>query len=91
MRRCDKKTQVDLPPTIIMLGNDPRKVTLRKDLAQAQQTIEKLSEQTVPREKYEKLQQQLKDINASEAQAFEGWRKVEERVTKVLGPHIVPF
>jgi len=25
----------------------------------------------------------LKDINASETQAFEGWRKVEERVTKL--------
>ena len=44
MRRCDKKTQVDLPPTIIMLENDPRTTTLRKDLAQAQQTIEKLTE-----------------------------------------------
>lgn len=70
MRRCEKKIKVDLPPTNIMLDNDPRTVALRKDLTQAQKTIEKLTEQIVPREKYEKLQQQLKNINASESQAF---------------------
>ena len=50
---------------------------------QAQLAVEKLTEQTVSREKYEKLQQQLRDVNLSESQAFEGWRKEEERVAKV--------
>jgi len=48
MRRCDKKIQVDLPPTTIMLDNDSRTITLHIDLAQAKQTIEKITKQTVP-------------------------------------------
>lgn len=66
-----------------MMDNDPRIVTLQKDLSQAQQTIEKLIEETVPQEKYQKLQQQLKNINASESQAFDGWQRAEEKVKKV--------
>ena len=56
-----------------MMDNDPRLVTLQKDLAQAQQTIEKLTEETIPQEKYQKLQKHLKNINASESQVFDGW------------------
>jgi len=40
---------------------------------QAQQAVEKLIEYTISREKYEELQQQLRDVNLSESQAFEGW------------------
>jgi len=36
---------------------DRRMVTLREGLTQAQHAIEKLIEQTVPRERYEELQQ----------------------------------
>ncbi len=52
-------------------------------MKQAQQEAEKLREQTVPREKYEELQQQLRDISQSESQAFEGWQKEQEKVAKV--------
>lgn len=50
---------------------------------QAQQAAEKLIEQMVPRERYEELQQQLRNVNLSESQAFEGWRREEEKVVKV--------
>jgi len=40
-----------------MWGNDPRTVTLREGLMQAQQAVEKLMEETVSQEKYEELQQ----------------------------------
>ena len=49
-------------------------------MKQAQQEAEQLREQTVPWEKYEELQQQLKDVNQSKSQAFEGWRKEQEEV-----------
>ena len=52
-------------------------------LKQAQQEVEKLREQTVPHEKYEELRQQLRNVNQSESQAFEGWRKEQEKVAKV--------
>jgi len=44
---------------------------------------ENLTKEIVPQEKYQKLQQQLKNINASESEAFDGWRRVEEKVKKV--------
>lgn len=40
-------------------------------------------EQTVSRLKYEELKQQLRNVNLSESQAFEGWRKEQEKVAKV--------
>lgn len=58
-------------------------VTLRKGLKQAQQEAKNLREQTVPRERYEELQQKLRNVNQSESQAFEGWRKEQEKVAKV--------
>ena len=58
-------------------------MTLRKGLKQAQQEAERLREQTIPHEKYEELQQKLRNVNQSESQAFEGWRKEQEKVAKV--------
>ena len=81
--RRNKKIQVNLPLTTTMWNSDPRIVTLREGLMQAQQAVEKLTEQTVSRKKYEELQQWLRNVNLSESQAFEGWRKEEEKVTKV--------
>ena len=66
-----------------MWDSDPREVTLREGLMQAQQAVEKLTEQTVSHEKYEELKRQLRNVNLSESQAFEGWRKEEEKVAKV--------
>jgi len=66
-----------------MMDNDPRIVKLQKDLAYAQQTIEKLTEETIPQEKYLKLQRQVKNINASKSKAFDRWRRAEEKVKKV--------
>ena len=45
--------------------------------------MERLREQTVPCEKYEELQQLLRNVNQSESQAFEGWWKGQEKVSKV--------
>ena len=56
---------------------------MQNDLEQAQQTIEKLTEETIPQEKYQKLQQQVKNINASKGEAFDRWRRAEEKVKKV--------
>jgi len=81
--RCNKNIQVNLPLTTTMWDSGPRTVTLREGLMQAQQAVEKLTEKMVSREKYEELQQQLRNVNLSESQDFEGWRKEEERVTKV--------
>jgi len=52
-------------------------------LVQAQQAVEKLTQQMFSREMYEELQQHLRNVNLSESQAFEGWRKEEEKVAKV--------
>lgn len=52
----NKEIQVDIQPKIVMMDNDLRIVTLQKYLAQAQQTIEKITVETVPQEKYQKLQ-----------------------------------
>ena len=82
-RYHNKEIQVDLQLKNVMMDNDARIVKLQKDMAQAQQTIEKLIEGTVPQEKYHKFQQQVKNINASEVGAFDRWREVEEKVKKV--------
>lgn len=76
-KKRNRKIQVKLLVSTATWERDPKTVTLRKGLKQAQQSAEKLIEQTVPREKYEELQQQLRNINLSENQAFEGWRKEE--------------
>jgi hypothetical protein len=52
-------------------------------MREAQQEAEQLREQTVPKERYEELQQQLRNISQSESQAFEGWQKEQEKVAKV--------
>ena len=83
MRQHNKKIQVNLLLTTTMWDSDSRTVTLQEGLMQAQQAVEKLTEQTVSREKYEELQQQLRNANLSESQAFEGWRKEQEKVAKV--------
>ena len=44
---------------------------LQKELAQAQEARENIEEETVPKKKYQQLQQQLKDIGASEAEAYD--------------------
>ena len=64
-RRRNKKIQVNLPLATTMWDNDPRTVTLREGLMQAQQAVEKLIEQTISREKYEELQQQLRNVDLS--------------------------
>jgi len=38
------------------MGNNPNIKKLQEDLAQAQWTIEKLEEETVPQKKYQELQ-----------------------------------
>ena len=53
-----------------MWNNDARTVTLQEGLMQAQQAVEKLTEQMVSHEKYEELQQQLRNVNLSESRAF---------------------
>ena len=49
----------------MLFDNDPGVIKLQEELAQAQQTIEKLEEKIVPKKKYQELQQQLRDINAT--------------------------
>ena len=53
MRRWNNKIQLNLPLTTTMWDSDPRTVTLQEGLMQAQQAVEKLTEQTVSQEKYE--------------------------------------
>lgn len=65
------------------MDKDPRIVKPQDDLAQAQQTIGKFIEETVPQEKYQNLQQQFKNINASKSEAFDKCRKEYEKVEKV--------
>lgn len=45
--------------------------------------IENLTKETVPQDKYQRLQQQVKNINASESEAFDRCRTAEEKVKKV--------
>ncbi len=52
-------------------------------MKEAQQEAERLRERTVPKERYEELQQQLRNISQSKSQAFEGWQKEQEKVDKV--------
>ena len=66
-KKRNRKVQVKLPASTVAWKRDPKTVTLRKGLKQAQQAAEKLREKTVPREKYEELQQQLRSINLSES------------------------
>jgi len=56
-KQRNKKVQVKLPASIAVWRRDPKTITLRKRLKQAQQEAENLREQTVPRKKYEELQQ----------------------------------
>ena len=72
-KKRNRKVQVKLPASTAAWRRDPKTVTLRKGLKQAQQEAERLREQTVPCEKYEELQQKLRNVNQSESQAFEGW------------------
>lgn len=82
-KQCNRKVQVKIPASVAAWRRDPKIVTLRKGLKQVEQEAEKLREQTVPRKKYEELQQQLWNLSQSESQAFEGWRKEQEKVAKV--------
>ena len=82
-KQCNKKVQVKLLASTDLWKKDPKTRTLHKMMKQAQQEAEKLREKTVPREKSEELQQQLRNVNQSESQAFEGWRKEQEKVAKV--------
>jgi len=54
-----------------LIGNNPSITKLQEDLAQAQLTIEKLEEETVPQQRYQELQKQLRDINASKNESFD--------------------
>ena len=82
-KQRNKKVQVKLPASTDAWKKEPKTRTLHHHLKQAQQEAERLREQTVPHEKYEELQQQLRNVNLSESQAFEGWRKEQEKVAKV--------
>jgi len=66
-KQLNKKVQVKLLASTAAWKRDPKTVTLRKGLKQAQQEAEKLREQTVPHEKYEELQQQFRNVNQSES------------------------
>jgi len=59
-----------------LIGNNLDITKLQEDLAQAQWTIEKLEEETIPQKKYQKLQQQLRDIIASENETFDKYQRV---------------
>lgn len=56
-KQRNRKVQVKLPASTAAWKKDPKTVTLQKGLKQAQQEAENLREKTVPREKYEELQQ----------------------------------
>ena len=51
------------------MKKDPKTRTLHKMMKEAQQEAEQLREKTVPKERYEELQQQLRNISQSESQA----------------------
>jgi len=55
----------------------------REKYEKLQHETEQLKEQTIPREQYDKLQQQLRNMSQSESQAFDGWKKEQEKVAKV--------
>lgn len=82
-RNCDKSTQINIQPKDVLINNHPGITKLQEDLAQAKWTIEKLEEENVPQKKYQDLQQQLRNINASENIAFDKYQRVEEKVEEV--------
>ena len=82
-KQRNRKVQVKLPASTAVWKKDPKTRTLHKMMKEAQQEAEQLREQTVPKERYEELQQQLRDISQSESQAFEVWQKEQEKVAKV--------
>ena len=82
-KQRNKKVQVKLPASTALWKKDLKTRTLHKMMKEAQQEAEQLREQTVPKERYEELQQQHRNISQSESQAFEGWQKEQEKVAKV--------
>lgn len=66
-KQRNRKIQVKLLVSIAAWERDLRTKTLREGLTQAQQATEYFIEQTVPRERYEELQQHLRNVNLSES------------------------
>jgi len=66
-KQRNKKVQVKLPASTVSWNKDPKTRTLHHMMKQVQQEAEQLKEQTVPREKYEELQQQLRNISQFES------------------------
>ena len=62
-KKRNRKVEVKFPASTALWKKDPKTRTLHKMMKQAQQEAEQLREQTVPRDKYEELQQQLRDIS----------------------------
>ena len=58
-KQRNRKVQVKLPASTALWKKDPKTRTLHKMMKEAQQEAEQLREQTVPKERYEELQQQL--------------------------------
>lgn len=76
-------TQTNIQAKDALIGIDPSITNHQKKLAQAQLTIEKLEEETIPQQRYQELQRQLQNINVSQSEAFEKCRRAEERTEKV--------
>ena len=82
-KQRNRKVQVKFSASMALWKKDLKTRTLHKMMKEAQQEAEQVREQTVPKERYEELQQQLRNISQSESQAFEGWKKAKEGVKKV--------
>lgn len=66
-----------------MTRSDHSIVNLQENLAQAWLTIEWLEEETVPQQRYQELQRQLRDMNALESETLDKYRRVKERIEKI--------
>ena len=66
-----------------MRHNDPIILNLQKELAQARLALERLEQETVPQKRYQEMQRQLWERNATKSETFDRYRKAEEKIERI--------
>ena len=79
----DKETQTRIQAKYIMTHEDPIILNLQKELAQARLALEWLEQETIPQQRYQALQRQLQEMNATESETFDRYRKSKEKRERI--------
>lgn len=75
--------QTDIQAKDVLRCSDPGMTNLQENLAQAKLTTKRLEEETIPQQRYQELQMQLRDINTSKSEDFNKYERAEERAEKI--------